>query len=303
MADSFVTNSHILHRSFKGRPERVVQASGISLIIEPRKIILDGSARPSVSCIGQGRPEIAKAIAQQVNKIACLYSGARFTCHAADDLASLLLKGCSGGVEATDTAIKLATQYWSEKGQPQKQYIIARKQSYHGNAIRILCMSGHDEWRIIGSDWMSSNVVFRRNESAEAYAQRLADELEKQILQLGPETLSSFIAETVSGTTTGCVAAVPEYFQAVRELCDKYEILLILDEIMCGIGNTGTMHAWEQEGISGPDVQTIGKALGSGFVPLPIQLPAPLRRMVALLKQAVEDVSKDFGYGGAKSNI
>ncbi|KAF7551867.1 hypothetical protein G7Z17_g4716 [Cylindrodendrum hubeiense] len=288
MADSFVTNSNILHRSFKARPERVVRASGVSLFLESGKVILDGSAGPAVSCIGQGRPEIAEAIARQVNQIAYVYSGARFTCDAAEDLASLLLKDRPGGLskaifvnsgsEATDAAIKLATQYWSEKGQGQKKYIIARKQSYHGNTIGALCVSGHEERRTIYSDWMSNNVTFvdpcysyrlqGRNESTDAYVQRLADELEKEILRLGPENVSSFIAETVSGTTTGCVAAEPGYFKAVRELCDKYDILLILDEIMCGMGKTGTMHAWEQEGISGPDIQTIGKALGGGFVPL-----------------------------------
>ncbi|KAI5458960.1 pyridoxal phosphate-dependent transferase [Mariannaea sp. PMI_226] len=288
MADPFVVNSNILHRSFAARPERVVSASGVSLILESGKVVLDATAGPAVSCIGQGRPEVAEAIAQQVNKIAYLYSGARFTCDAAEDLASLILKDRPGGLskaifvnsgsEATDAAIKLATQYWSEKGQPQKKYFIARKQSYHGNTIGALCVSGHDERRQIYSDWISNNVVFvdpcysyrlqDSNESTEQYVQRLAKQLEDQILQLGPENVSTFVAETVSGTTLGCVAAVPGYFKAVRALCDKYDILLMLDEIMCGMGKTGTMHAWEQEGISGPDIQTIGKALGGGFVPL-----------------------------------
>ncbi|KAM0426286.1 hypothetical protein ACHAPT_008326 [Fusarium lateritium] len=288
MAHPFVSDSHILHRAFARRPERVVSASGVSLFLDSGREILDASAGPAVSCLGYGRPKIAEAVKDQVNQLAYLYSGARFTCDATEELATMLLQGEPGGLckaifvnsgsEATDAAIKLATQYWHERGMPQKSHFIARKQSYHGNTIGALCISGHDSRRAMYRDWVSHNVSFvdpcyayrlkGKYESDDAYVKRLVGQLEAKILELGAENVSAFVAETVSGTTLGCLAAVPGYFKAVREICDKYDVLLILDEIMCGMGKTGTMHAWEQEGISGPDIQTIGKALGGGFIPL-----------------------------------
>ncbi|KAF4807971.1 putative aminotransferase [Colletotrichum siamense] len=288
MAHPFVTDSNVLHRSFSGLPERVISASGVTLFLDSGKQILDASAGPAVSCLGHGRDEVAEVVAQQIRQLAYLYSGAPFTCDATEKLASILLENRPGGLskaifvnsgsEATDAAIKLATQYWHEKGLPQKKHVIARKQSYHGNTIGALCVSGHSSRRAMYGEWLSDNVSFVDpcyayrlkgiGETDEEYVHRLADQLENEILRVGSENVAAFIAETVSGTTLGCLPAVPGYFRAVRGICDKYDILLILDEIMCGMGKTGTMHAWEQEGISGPDIQTVGKALGGGFIPL-----------------------------------
>ncbi|KAF5706172.1 ornithine aminotransferase [Fusarium mundagurra] len=269
MAHPFVSNSNILHRSFAHQPERVVSAAGVSLFLESGREILDASAGPAVSCLGFGRPEIAEVVAKQMNQLPYLYSGAP------SGLSKAIF--VNSGSEATDAAIKLATQYWHERGIPQKHHVIARKQSYHGNTIGALCVSGHKSRRAMYRHWLSRNVSFvdpcfanrlNGNESDQDYVQRLADQLEAEILRIGPENVSAFVAETVSGTTLGCLPAVPGYFKAVREVCDKHDVLLILDEIMCGMRKTGTMHAWEQEGISGPDIQMIGKALGGGFVPL-----------------------------------
>lgn len=286
MATPFVEQSSVLHRAMDVHPETVVSASGISLTLASGRRILDASAGPSVSCIGQGRPEVAEAIARQLSSVAYVYSGARFTSQAAEDLAALLCTNSpfskaifvNSGSEATDAALKLATQYWHERGLPQKRIFIGRKQSYHGNTIGALSVSGHDARRETYACWLADNASFvdpcfpyrlqKANESDAAYVQRLADQLEAEIVRLGAENVSAFIAETVSGTTLGCATAVPGYFQAIRKICDKYDILLILDEIMCGLGKTGTLHAWEQEGIAGPDIQTVGKALGGGFVPL-----------------------------------
>ncbi|KAJ0157267.1 hypothetical protein HZ326_0433 [Fusarium oxysporum f. sp. albedinis] len=254
MAHPFVSNSNILHRSFADQPERVVSASGVSLFLESGREILDASAGPAVSCLGFGRPEIAEVVANQMNQLPYLYSGARFTCDVTEELASMLLQGQPGGLSKA-----------------------IFKQSYHGNTIGALCVSGHKSRRAMYRHWLSHNVSFvdpcfayrlKGNESDEDYVKRLADQLEAEILRIGPENVSAFVAETVSGTTLGCLPAVTGYFVAVREICDKHDVLLILDEIMCGMGKTGTMHAWEQEGISGPDIQMIGKALGGGFVPL-----------------------------------
>ena len=250
-ADPFVVKSSLLHRSFAARPLEVETASGVSLFLRDGREVLDASAGPAVSCLGHGREEVGQAVAKQLSQLAYLYSGARFTCDVTEELATMLLKDRPGGLskaifvnsgsEATDAAIKLATQYWHERGQPQKRYVIARRQSYHGNTIGALCVSGHDSRREMYRDWLSDNVRFvdpciayrlkQWGESDADYVSRLIDQLEAQILGLGPENVSSFIAETVSGTTLGCATAVPGYFTAVRQLCDRYDILLILDEV------------------------------------------------------------------------
>ncbi|UPK95242.1 hypothetical protein LCI18_006177 [Fusarium solani-melongenae] len=236
MTHPFVSDSHILHRAMSHRPEKVISASGVSLFLEDGREILDASAGPSVSCLGFGRPEIAEAVSNQINQLSYLYSGARFTCDATEELASLLLQGQPGGLskaifvnsgsEATDAAIKLATQYWHERGMPQKRHFIARKQSYHGNTIGALCVSGHDSRRAMYRDWLSSNVSFvdpcfsyrlkGNKETNDEYVKRLADQLEAEIFR-----------------------------------------------IMCGMGKTGTMHAWEQENISGGYIPLSGVLLRS----------------------------------------
>lgn len=250
-SDPFVTDSHILHRRFAARPLDVVSASGVSLWLRDGREILDASAGPAVSCLGHGNPDVAAAIAKQVNSLAYLYSGARFTCDVTEELATFLLRDRPGGMskaifvnsgsEATDAAVKLATQYWAERGMPQKRVFIAREQSYHGNTIGALCVSGHDGRRELYSDWMSGNVRFvdaclayrlkKAGESDEEYCRRLASQLEEMIVEIGPENVSTFIAETVCGTTLGCATAVAGYFKEVRSICDKYDVLLMLDEV------------------------------------------------------------------------
>ncbi|THY42950.1 PLP-dependent transferase [Aureobasidium pullulans] len=284
----FVAQSSLFHRTFAYEPETIESGQGITLITNTGRRILDASSGPAVSCLGHSRPDIAQIVAEQINKVAYVYSGSRFTSQAGEELATELVGHRPGGLskaifvnsgsEATDAAIKLATQYWHEIGQPQKRHFIARKQSYHGNTLGALSISGHDSRRELYADWLSSNVSFvepnmpyrfkRHGETDTQYLKRSVDEIEDEITRLGPQNVAAFVAETVSGTTLGCAPAVEGYFKAVRDICDRYDILLILDEIMCGMGKTGTLHAWEQEGIRGPDLQTIGKALGAGFLPL-----------------------------------
>ncbi|RFU78365.1 aminotransferase class-3 [Trichoderma arundinaceum] len=284
----FVAKSHVFHRALAYEPQKIVSGSGISFTLESGQVVYDASAGPSVSVLGHHQPEVTQAIVDQLDKIAYVYSGSRYTCEAAEALAAELLKDAPGGLvkaifvnsgsEATDTALKLATQYFCEVGQPKRTNFIARKQSYHGNTLGALSVSGHESRRAYYRPWIANNVSFvdpcysyrakGPSETDAQYVDRLKMQLEDEFLRLGPDTVAAFVAETVSGTTLGCVPPVPGYFKAVREVCDKYGALLILDEIMCGMGKTGTMHAWEQEGIRGPDIQMIGKALGGGFVPL-----------------------------------
>lgn len=245
-------DAHILHRSFSEEPAKVVSGHGIYLLLENGKQVIDAACGPSVSCLGHSQPEITDAITGHLkNNIAYVYSGSPYTNEATEVLARMLLSHRPGGLskaifvnsgsEATDAALKLAVQYWHEQGQPQRSHFIARKQSYHGNTIGALCVSGHESRRAFYKDFMSSNVSFLDpcyayrmkgdNESDEAFAQRLARQFEDEILRVGPERVAGFVAETVSGTTLGCLPAVPGYFKAVREICDRYSILLILDEV------------------------------------------------------------------------
>jgi adenosylmethionine-8-amino-7-oxononanoate aminotransferase len=247
-----VSRSHILHRALDRRPLNVVSGEGISFTLDSGRDIIDAASGPSVACLGHNQPEVTKAILDHLNNnIAYAYSGSFFTNDASEVLASLLLAHRPGGLskaifvnsgsEATDAALKLAVQYWHEKGEKTRSHFIARKQSYHGNTIGALCVSGHDSRREFYKDFMSRNVSFvdpcyayrlkESNETDEQYAQRLAQQVEDEILRVGPDNVAGFIAETVSGTTLGCLPAVPGYFAKIREICDKYGVLLILDEV------------------------------------------------------------------------
>ena len=183
---------------------------------------------------------------------------------------------CSGGSEAVEAALKLARQYFVEIGQPQRAHVLARRQSYHGNTLGALAAGGN-LWRrkqfeplLVEVSHVSPCYTYRgklEGEGDATYGQRLARELEQEVLRLGPDKVIGFIAETVGGATLGCVTPVPGYFQGVREVCDKYGVLLILDEVMCGMGRCGTLYACEQESVV-PDLICIGKGLGAGYQPI-----------------------------------
>lgn len=248
--NGFVVKSHVMHRALRSEPQSIVSGSGISFTLANGKTLIDASSGPAVSCLGHHRPEVAKAVADQINKIGYVYS-IGYTSDAAEELATMLLQDKPGGLsramffnsgsEATDAAIKLATQYWKEKGEPQRRNVISRAQSYHGNTIGALCVSGAEARRAMYSDWMSNNVTFvdpcyayrakPEGQSDEEYLAGLVKQLDGEFQRLGPDTVSAFFAETISGTTLGCLPALPGYFKAVRELCDKYGALLILDEV------------------------------------------------------------------------
>jgi adenosylmethionine-8-amino-7-oxononanoate aminotransferase len=221
----------------------------------------------------------------QIDQIAYAHSGF-FSSDAMEELADELVASApegidkvyfvSGGSEATEAALKMARQYFLEIGQPDRKYVIARRQSYHGNTLGALSVGGN-MWRrkqfeplLITASHIAPVYQYRDqrdDETPEAYGLRVANELETTILELGSENVAAFVAEPVVGATAGALAPVPGYFKRVREICDQYGVLLILDEVMCGMGRTGTLHAIEQEGISG-DLQTIAKGLGAGYQPI-----------------------------------
>jgi adenosylmethionine-8-amino-7-oxononanoate aminotransferase len=278
--------THLLHRGLRDVPPKAVSASGLIVRTEDGREIIDASGGAAVSCLGHGHPRVIAAIQRQAEALAFAYSGF-FTTAPAEELAEMLVGHApgglthayivSGGSEAGEAALKLARQYFVEIGQPQRRHFIARRQSYHGNTLGALAAGGNMARRATYAPLLSrafSHVSpafayrHQRVEETEAdFVQRLADELEAEFQRLGPETVAAFLAEPVVGATLGAAPAPAGYFQAVRAVCDRHGALLILDEVMCGMGRCGTLHAWEQEGIS-PDIQMIAKGLGGGYQPI-----------------------------------
>ncbi|KRS16117.1 aspartate aminotransferase family protein [Roseovarius indicus] len=277
--------SHVFPRHTRLNPPVAVGGEGCYLIDASGKRYLDASGGAAVSCLGHNDPEITDAVKAQLDKIAFAHTGF-FTSEPAEQLADLLIANApgdldrvyyvSGGSEATEAAIKLARQYWVEKGEPQRARLISRKQSYHGNTIGALSAGGN-EWRraqfgpllldVTHIDPCYEYRLRHDGESLEDYGQRAAQALEDELLRVGPDTVMAFMAEPVVGATAGTLVPAPGYFKRIREICDKYDILLILDEVMCGMGRTGTLFACEQDGIA-PDIACIAKGLGAGYQPI-----------------------------------
>jgi len=277
--------SHIFPRHTKTTPPIAKSGQGVYLYDVDGNRIFDGSGGAAVSCLGHGDRDVIAAIQQQAENMAYAHTSF-FTSQPAETLADTLVAAApgdldrvylvSGGSEAVEAALKLARQYFIEIGQPSRHRFIARRQSYHGNTLGALATGGN-EWRkkpfaplMVASSHIAPCYEYRGREIGETqfdYGQRVANELEAELLRLGPETVAAFIAEPVVGATLGAVPSVPGYFKRVREICDQYGILLILDEVMCGMGRTGTLFAYEQEGIV-PDIITLAKGLAAGYQPI-----------------------------------
>ena len=277
--------TRIMHRSLVTSPPVAVAARGIEIVDSQGKGYIDASGGAAVSCLGHGHPAVLEALHAQLDRIAYAHTGF-FTTEVAEQLGERLVEDApegldhvylvSGGSEAVEAALKMARQYFVEIGQPQRRHVVARRQSYHGNTLGALAAGGN-EWRreqfrplLIETHHVDPcfSYRFRReDESEEDYAARAAASLEEKLLELGPETVIAFVAETVVGATAGAVPPAGDYFRRIREICDRHGVLLILDEVMCGMGRTGTLHACEQEGIA-PDLMTIAKGLGGGYQPI-----------------------------------
>ena len=277
--------SHVFGRNAKGNPPVAVAGEGCYVIDADGKRYLDGSGGAAVSCLGHNNRYVKEAIKQQIDDLAYAHTGF-FTSRPAEELADKLIAHApsgldkvyfvSGGSEAVEAAIKLARQYHVERGEPQRQHLIARRQSYHGNTLGALAAGGN-LWRrqmfqplLFETHHITPCYAWREqrpDETEAAYGLRAANALEAEILRLGPEQVMAFIAEPVVGATLGAVPSVTGYFQRIREICDQYGVLLILDEVMCGMGRTGYLFASEYDGIS-PDIVTIAKGLGAGYQPI-----------------------------------
>lgn len=300
--------SHVFPRDTRSHMPTAVGGEGCYLIDASGKKYFDGSGGAAVSCLGHGDADVTAAVQAQVGKLAFAHTGF-FTSDPAEQLADLLIENApgdldrvyfvSGGSEAVEAAIKLARQYHLENGEAQRTHIIARRQSYHGNTLGALAAGGN-EWRrrqfaplLIDISHISPCYEYgdrRPDETAFEYGQRIAQELEEEILRLGTDKVMAFIAEPVVGATMGAVPAVEGYFKRIREICDAYGVLLILDEVMCGMGRTGSLFACDQDGVV-PDILCIAKGLGAGYQPIGAMLCS------AAIYRAIEEGSGFFQHG------
>jgi adenosylmethionine-8-amino-7-oxononanoate aminotransferase len=300
--------SHVFPRNCKTKLPLAVQGDGVYIIDSTGKRYLDGSGGAAVSCLGHSDAQVIEAVQAQIEQLEFAHTGF-FTSAPAEALAELLIKQApgtldrvylvSGGSEAVEAAIKLARQYFIEIGQPSRHRVIARQQSYHGNTLGALAAGGN-LWRrepfsplMIETTHISPCYAYRgqqQDESEFEYGQRVANELETEIQRLGEDQVMAFIAEPVVGATLGAVPPVQGYFKRVREICDQYGVLLILDEVMCGMGRTGSLYACEQDDIA-PDIMTIAKGLGAGYQPTGAMLCSDG------IYQAIEQGSGFFQHG------
>ncbi|WP_246892585.1 aspartate aminotransferase family protein [Achromobacter xylosoxidans] len=280
-----MTSTRVLHRSLRSTPPVAVRGQGVWLYDQQGRAYLDGSGGAAVSCLGHNHPDVQAAMHAQIDALAYAHTSF-FTTEVAERLAATLVADApagtshayfvSGGSEAIEAALKMARQYYVEIGQPQRRHIVARRQSYHGNTLGALAVGGN-AWRraqfaplLIDVAHVAPCYAYRDRHDGETddqYAERLAQELEQTFRRLGPDSVMAFVAEPVVGATSGAVTAVPGYFRRIREVCDRHGVLLIADEVMCGMGRTGTLYAVEQEGIT-PDLITIAKGLGGGYQPI-----------------------------------
>ena len=309
-------HSSVLHRSLHTNPKKVVKAEGLILTLEDGQEIIDATGGAAVACLGHGNQEVKKAILDQMDVVSYCHS-LFYATNVAEELAQSLVDSTDGqmarafivssGSEAMEAAVKMARQYFLElkPSQPQRVNFIARKQSYHGTTLGSLAIGGHVARRELYEPLLSKNVShvspcyayrgLKEGESTAAYVNRLADELDAEFQRVGPDSVCAFVAEPVVGAALGCVPAVPGYFKAMKDVCNKYGALLILDEVMSGMGRCGTLHAWQKEGICG-DIQTIGKGLGGGYAPVAGMLVA--HRVINVLDHGTGAFSHGQTYQG-----
>ena len=283
--------TRVFHRNPREAYPVAARGDGAYLIDRDGKRYLDASGGAAVSCLGHSDAEVVRAIQEQLARLPFAHTSF-FTNEPMEALADALIAHApaplekvyfvSGGSEAIEAALKLARQYFVEKGEPQRRYLIGRRQSYHGNTLGALAVGGN-AWRrkqfeplLVEATHVSPCYAYRGKQAGEmdaAYGERLAAELEAEIRRLGGDKVIAFVAETVAGATLGAVPPVAGYFKRVREVCDRHGVLLILDEVMCGMGRCGALYAFEHEGIA-PDLVTVAKGLGAGYQPIGATLVA-----------------------------
>ncbi|MGR3965381.1 aspartate aminotransferase family protein [Pseudomonas sp. 910_23] len=276
--------SKVIYKNLNSSPILAVGGSGVWLEDATGKRYLDTCGGVAVSSLGHGHPRIAAAFEREAKKLAWAHAGS-FTTAAAEELAERLVAASgglaraqflSGGSEVMELAMKIAYQYQCERGLPDKSVFISRQQSYHGSTLGTLSISGNPQRQSVfgrlfaPAEFVSPCYAYRDqrpDESQEQYATRLADELDAKIRSLGSENVAAFFAETVVGSTNGAVPAVPGYFRKIKAVCERHDVLLILDEVMAGMGRTGQLFAYTDDGIV-PDMVAVGKGLAAGYMPI-----------------------------------
>jgi adenosylmethionine-8-amino-7-oxononanoate aminotransferase len=284
--------SHVFHRSSVQSYPVAQTGHGCWLVDSSGKEYLDACGGAAVSALGHQHPKIIEAMHAQVDRLAYAHTSF-FTSEPAERLAHRLVERApffgneasqkldrvylvSSGSEGIEAALKLARQAAIERGENERVQLIARRQSYHGNTLGALAVGGN-AWRraqfrelLMPVRHVSPCYEYRErqeHESSESFSQRLLGEFEQTVLEIGPSKVLAFVAEPVVGATLGAVPPTPGYFKGIREICDRYGITLILDEVMCGMGRTGSLFAYEQEKIQ-PDIVVIAKGLGGGYQPI-----------------------------------
>ena len=305
--------SAVLHRSLATPPPIAVAGDGCYLVDAQGKRYLDASGGAAVSSLGHSHPSVIAAIQQQVAKLPYAHTSF-FSNEPAERLAAMLIDRApdgfgsgrvafvGSGSEAMEVALKLTRQHFVERGEPARSHFIARRMSYHGNTLGALSVGGHFQRRamyapmLMPTTHVSPCYAYRFREAGEsdvAYGRRVADELDAEILRIGPDRVAAFVAEPVVGATLGCVPAVEGYFARIREICDRHGVLMIADEVMCGMGRTGSLFAIDDEGVC-PDIITLGKGLGAGYMPIGATMASA--RVVAPLQQGSRALANGHTY-------
>ncbi|KAI9635794.1 adenosylmethionine-8-amino-7-oxononanoate aminotransferase [Dioszegia hungarica] len=289
LPEGVAATTKVFHRKLNHEPLFIDRAEGVYLYeAKTGRKILDGCGGAAVVSVGHAVPEIVKAVSEQIGRLPYI-SSATFAHQEAEELAEMFCidSGMSralfltGGSEAAESAIKLCRQYHVENGESERVNYIARQKSYHGTTLATLSLGRHGRRRAhfepLFADVfheVSPCYAYRHKldqESDEQYVARLGGELDAKFQELGPGTVSAFFMEPVVGATTGCVPFVPGYMKMMRDVCDRHGALLVFDEIMCGFGRTGKLHAWQWEDCQ-PDVQILGKGVNGGYSPLSVVL-------------------------------
>ena len=280
--------THLINRTFNHDYPTIASGKGIRLVDTNGKRYFDASGGAAVSCIGHGNPKVIAAIQQQVEQAAYAHTSF-FVSQPSEDLADFLVERApegfgrvafvSGGSEAVEAALKLTRQVHIERGEPHRSHFIARGQSYHGGTLGMIALAGPRPTRTLVEPMFGESLSMshippcyayrhkREDESETDYGLRVARALEEEILRVGPEKVAGFVAETVSGSSIGGAPPTPGYFKEIRRICDKYGVLLIVDEVMSGMGRTGHLFAITEDGVS-PDLIAIAKGLGGGYQPI-----------------------------------
>ncbi|MBF7691591.1 aspartate aminotransferase family protein [Acinetobacter pollinis] len=277
--------SHIIHRNLEKSPITAVSGKGCYLKDIHGKLYLDACGGAAVSCLGHGHREIISAMHKQIDHLAYAHTSF-FTTDVVEELADHLIQTApsslnriyfvSGGSEAMETSLKLARQYFVDIGEEERTVFLGRSQSYHGNTLGALAVGGN-EWRkrifsplLMNVERVAECNEYRgkkENETVDQYTDRLLKEFEKKVYDIGPHRIIAFCAETVVGATSGAIPPTPGYLRGIYDICRKYGILYIADEVMCGMGRTGTLHAFEQDDFI-PDIVAVAKGLGGGYQPI-----------------------------------